>query len=309
MNKLLVGAVILLAAYSAGSTVLLLRQRTQLESTTSQAEQTTAVALEAEKSKAKAEVSEKIAQEAQRRVAVLENELRAAQTASDAKPGNGTRAAETSQGAHAGGSTAQNENQEPSALELETARLTGLHASAKIQRQYGPFFRQLNLSPEKAAAVTQLLVDKKQAANDLAAGALKGGDDVVNNPEDFGDLVSAAKQGVEDQIKSLLGDSDYAAYQAYNRSLGRSNAIQQLQQSLANSGAPLSHDQVEQLDQTMQKNNVGHLNQKVINQSKPFLTPVQTQVLQNQLAEQKAAARLRALPPPATQPVAVKPRG
>jgi hypothetical protein len=187
----------------------------------------------------------------------------------------------------------------------QVTRLLNVHERAQIQRRYGTMFKQLGLSPDQSDALAQLMIDKKQAAMDVAIASVQQGDDPLLDPNGFGDLVAAMRSQIDGQIKSLLGDTGYAQFQGFDRSAGQLGVIAQLQQMLSSTDAPLTNDQANQLQQVMEQNHVGHLNAKVVAGAQTILAPDQTPMLQALLAERQAAAQRKAIQEGAMQNLGV----
>jgi hypothetical protein len=179
-------------------------------------------------------------------------------------------------------------NKDPDVMRLLTAE-----QDAQIRRRYGALFKKLGLSADQSDALTALLVDKRQAATDvaLASAAAGGGLD----PGAYSNAVSAARNEVDQQIQSLLGQDGYSAFVAYDQQQGQMDVISKLQQTLANADVPLTESQVAQLQQTMQDNHIGHVSPKVISQASQYLTPDQVSGLQQVYQEQQISSELKSI--------------
>lgn len=171
----------------------------------------------------------------------------------------------------------------------------------RVERRYDPLFKQLGLTPGQIDQVLKLLVDKRQAPVDIIVAGMQNDGDPRRDYGAFIDQVQSARAGIEDQIKSLLGDANYALYREYDQMVGQSNTVTRLQQALQTSGNPLTDEQVNRLQQLLQVNGSGHISADVVWTARAFLTPPQQQALQALREEQLAASvrrQQRALPSP-----------
>jgi hypothetical protein len=80
--------------------------------------------------------------------------------------------------------------------------------------------------------------------------------DPVQNRAEIRRMTADAQTKVDGEIKSLLGDGDYASYQSYQTTLPQRNVVNQLQQSLSYTPSPLTETQAEQLVQILAANPV-----------------------------------------------------
>ena len=187
-------------------------------------------------------------------------------------------------------------------------RRLNLEARNKTLQRYGALTEQLALTPEQADQFTKLLTDKRQAAMDVAVLSYQHGEDPTNDMDGYRQLITATRDGIEEQIKTLLGDDKYAQYQDYNRSSGQSNVLNNLQLALRGTNAPLEPEQVARFTEVLQDSNANKITTKVINDSREFLSPAQLQTLQDLRAVQQANSQKRnqpiqALPNAAPVPV------
>lgn len=169
-------------------------------------------------------------------------------------------------------------------------------ARLQIGRRYETLFDQLALSPDKKEQLIKLLADKRQAAADVAASMFQNGADPRDDPNGYIDMLAATREDVEKQIASLLGDSGYQTYQAFDRGIGQSQVMARMNLLLAEIQQPLSGEQATQLQASMQANNAGRVTGKVVKDATAFLNPAQMQVLRDLRAIQQANSQKRLAP-------------
>jgi Spy/CpxP family protein refolding chaperone len=191
-------------------------------------------------------------------------------------------------------------------------RRLSTQARAQTLRHYDDLLKGLSLTPEQSEQLVKLLIEKKQAAIDVAAASIAQGIDPQSDPAKYKAMVADTKSRIEDEIQSLLGDANYAHYVDYDRTNSQNNVVSNLSNVLRNTGTPLNANQAEQLRQTLQQHETSHINAKVIADSKNFLTPEQLTVLQDLRAVQKANSEKRNIPtlvlPTAPNPAAPTPK-
>jgi hypothetical protein len=171
----------------------------------------------------------------------------------------------------------------------EVMRLVNIQRRGQILRTYTGLIKHLGLTDAQSEALTQLLIDKNQAAMDVAVSSVQQGLDPLADPAQFSTMVGNSKAGIEDQIKGLLGETGYAQYQAYDRGEQQYQVLSNLAQSLMYSEDPLKADQVAKLEQLMAQQRTGQIDETVLTGAKEFLTPAQLQALKSLQEEQQAA--------------------
>jgi hypothetical protein len=119
-----------------------------------------------------------------------------------------------------------------------------------IEKQYAALFKQLNMSPEDAAKMKDLLTQKMLAGADIGMSMMDDSLD-ASQRADLGKQVKAEMDGFDNQIKDFLGDSNYSAYKTYEKSAPDRMTVGQFSDQLASGANPLSADQQEQLTQAM----------------------------------------------------------
>ncbi len=120
-----------------------------------------------------------------------------------------------------------------------------------LDGRFAPLFKALNLSPASLDQFKSLLLEKQTVMPDVMAAAREQGVEPRDNPQEFRKMVAAAQADVDGSIKSLLGDEGFANYQQYQQTLPQRSVVNQLQQSLSYTNAPLSTTQADQLVQIL----------------------------------------------------------
>jgi hypothetical protein len=118
-----------------------------------------------------------------------------------------------------------------------------------IEKQYSALFKQLNLTPDQAANLKDLLQKKMLAASDAGMSMMDGSLDAAQRA----DLAKQIKSETDDydaQIKQYLGDDNYSAFQNYEKTIPDRTTVSQFNDQLGGTGA-LTDDQQQQLIQAM----------------------------------------------------------
>jgi hypothetical protein len=113
---------------------------------------------------------------------------------------------------------------------------------SRLQQEYQALFTKLGIKPEDQQKFLDLLMKRRQAQG--RRGFL----------EEFGvDAGSSAKtDAVDQEIKQLIGDTNYPQYQDYQNNLPYVRQVNQLREQLVNTPSPLQDYQVSQLQGIMQ---------------------------------------------------------
>ncbi len=128
-----------------------------------------------------------------------------------------------------------------------------IQQAARIDERYGAFFKQLNLTPDKLAALKALLLERESAGREVFASAAASGLDPrkQENREQLRKLSDDLRNEVNANIKATLGDNLYAALDAYQANGPQRNAIKDFAEKLTYSGTPLSAAQSDKLTQIL----------------------------------------------------------
>jgi len=136
----------------------------------------------------------------------------------------------------------------------ETARLMAIQQKAQVDARYAALFRKLGLTPDKLAQLKSLLGEKLSTPVDVLTAASQQDINPMQNPQEFRQLVQSAQSEVDEKIKSVLDPTAYAQYQDYLQTEPQRAVVNQLQQSLSYTDAPLSAAQADQLTQILADN-------------------------------------------------------
>jgi hypothetical protein len=119
-----------------------------------------------------------------------------------------------------------------------------------INREYSDFVKQLNMTPEQSKAFMDLEMKKMLGNTDAGLSLLDDSLD-ASQRADLAKQVKDQADAVNAEIKQLLGDDNYKAYQGYEKTLPDRLTMNQLNDQLAGTGTPLTSDQQTQLMQVM----------------------------------------------------------
>lgn len=163
-------------------------------------------------------------------------------------------------------------------------------ARAQMARRYGALIQKLGLSDADADRFLGLMVSRRHAMDDVVAAAQAQTDGTTPSAADLTGMISSTRDGIESDLRALLGDAGYAQLQQYENASGITGTVARLQRNLAAS-APLTDDQAQQLQQLLTDGGVGHVTPQVLAtaQAQGFLNPQQLQALQALYAQQRAA--------------------
>jgi hypothetical protein len=182
------------------------------------------------------------------------------------------------------------------AYDPDVLRRLNLQAQNKTLQRYGALFAQLDLAPEQTQQLTKLLTDKRQIATDVAVASFQQGEDPTRDPNGFQERLATTREGIEAEIKALLGEAHYAQYQDYDRSVSQLNALNNLELALRSRGEPMSSEQLAQMKAVLQDSDSTRINAKLIKNSQAFLSAGQIQTLQDLRAVQQANSQRRNQP-------------
>jgi len=119
-----------------------------------------------------------------------------------------------------------------------------------IDKNYAPLFASLNSASGQAAAVKELLT--KRALVDAQMGvSLMSGDVDSSKRTEMLQQAKTEKDGINDQIKQLLGDEGYAEFQAYEKTVPQRMSLNMFKDQQASGPGALTADQETQLLQAV----------------------------------------------------------
>ena len=118
-----------------------------------------------------------------------------------------------------------------------------------LDTTYGPFFKELNLTPEKLGELKELLVDQVMASLDVSQETLGASPSEAKRAElqqRFEDL----KKENDSKISALLGNTDFKKYETYRDRLSERQIVTMFTESL-NPGDKLTEAQQQNLVNAM----------------------------------------------------------
>jgi hypothetical protein len=121
-----------------------------------------------------------------------------------------------------------------------------------IDRSYGAFCRQLNLTPEQTALLKDLLEKKMLVSADMSMAGMDPKMDAAKRAE-LSQQIKSGTDAYDSQIQQFLGEDNYRSFQNYELSVPDRLAVGQLQDQLAGTDAALNATQETQLIQLMQE--------------------------------------------------------
>ena len=136
----------------------------------------------------------------------------------------------------------------------EVQAMIALQQKAGIESRYAALFKNLNLSPEQAANLGALLVERSSTRQDVFNAAREQGIDARSNPEAYRKLLADAQDEVNRGIKSVIGEDGFNQLQTYEQTLPQRSIVNKLQQRLSYTSTPLTSAQSEQLVQILAAN-------------------------------------------------------
>lgn len=125
----------------------------------------------------------------------------------------------------------------------EMQRLIALQRKRALAARYSELFRSLNLPADQLEKLQNLLVDRSTARMDVMAAARSQG---LNTRSDFNavnQLVTQTEAEIDAGIRQTLGETGYAQYQEYERTLPQRGTVNQLEEQLSYTSTPLTREQ------------------------------------------------------------------
>jgi hypothetical protein len=153
-----------------------------------------------------------------------------------------------------------------------------------VIRRYGALMDQLGLDPDQREKLTLLLVDSREASADFAGATAAVGADVSQDHDAFAGGVAEVRAQLKEQMRALLGDDDYAQFQAGDLAIRQTAVIERAQNQLGGGSERLTPAQAAQLQGVLQQLGVNHVNDTVLDRAGEFLSPSQLEALRQQQA-------------------------
>jgi hypothetical protein len=123
----------------------------------------------------------------------------------------------------------------------------GALASLRLDGQFGPLFKALNLSADQVSQFKSLLEEKEMVGFDSMSAAQQQGIDPKTDPRGFFQAVAEAEKSVDGQISTLLGGSGFDQFQQYLNTVPARNTALVMTQSLSYTATPLTDSQSAQV--------------------------------------------------------------
>jgi hypothetical protein len=188
--------------------------------------------------------------------------LRATQSPDGVAPAVATaeeRPAEGRRGGFRGGPGGRAQQQQLNSLrdlvtKPEVQALMRVQQQAAVDARYAALFRNLNLAPDQLNKLKTLLADRQTTLQDVMLAARDQGIEPRTDPAAFRKLVSDTQEALNNNIRSLLGDSGFTQLQTYEQTLPQRNVVNDLQQRLSYTDTPLTPNQADQLVQILAAN-------------------------------------------------------
>jgi hypothetical protein len=115
-----------------------------------------------------------------------------------------------------------------------------------VEKNYAAFIKEQNLSPEQSKSLKDLLKNKMMAGAEMGMSMMSGDLDEAKRKE-LSEQIKRDTESTDAQIKELLGDEGYAAFEKYEKTAGERMAVGQFRDQLAGSDTPLTSAQEQQL--------------------------------------------------------------
>ena len=125
-----------------------------------------------------------------------------------------------------------------------------------IEKSYAGLFKQLNLTPEQATGLKDLLQGKMLVAADLGMSLLDGSLDAAKRAE-LGKQMKVDSDDYDAQIKQSLGDENFKAFENYEKMMPDRMAVGQFNDQLTGAASPMSAEQQQQLIQALNQERTG----------------------------------------------------
>jgi hypothetical protein len=133
-------------------------------------------------------------------------------------------------------------------------RLMQQQQKLALDNRFAALFKRLNLPADQLESFKTLLLEKQSAAQDVMAAAASQGLDPRNNGAEIRKMIASAQAETDGSLKALLGTEGFSQYEQFQQTQPQRSLVNQLQQSLSYTAAPLSTTQADQLIQILAAN-------------------------------------------------------
>lgn len=199
----------------------------------------------------------------------------------------------------------------------EFAKALSVQQRAALDGRYADLFKKLKLAPSELEKLKTLLIDRQTTRTDVMSSARAQGLDPRTNRDELNKLTAAAQAEVDASIKTSLGETVYAQFQAYENTQPQRGLIDQLDQRLSYTSTPLNLNQSDFLLTVLTASpppaptpadspqggphnwggnrNTSLITDAIIQQAQSVLAPDQISALKQLQAEQMAQQKMRDL--------------
>ncbi|MBL9202293.1 MAG: hypothetical protein JNL39_17410 [Opitutaceae bacterium] len=133
------------------------------------------------------------------------------------------------------------------------AKVALLQQSA-VESRYAALFKNLRLPPSQLEKLKALLTERTLSLQDVLTVARDQGIDPRDNPAALRQLIASAQNEINTSLKSLLGEQGFTQLAVYEQTLPQRGLVNELQQRLSYTEAPLTPTQAELLIQVLAAN-------------------------------------------------------
>ncbi|MFT3782093.1 MAG: sigma-70 family RNA polymerase sigma factor [Nibricoccus sp.] len=131
-----------------------------------------------------------------------------------------------------------------------------IQTKIRLDGQYAPLFKQLELRPEQLEHFKNLIVEKQMVAFDSITAANDQGLNPFADPQGFMQLVTTAEKAVDNQIAAELGENGFKQFLAFQLTVPARNTVSYLQQALSFTATPLTEQQSEKVIEILTRSGV-----------------------------------------------------
>lgn len=168
-----------------------------------------------------------------------------------------------------------------------------LDQEARVEQRYGDLFQQLNLAPERLAALKTLLVERDNAGREVWVSAASQGMNPRENRDELRQLAADLEAEVEANIEASFGPSVTTALENFNLTAPHRATVTEINQRLASTTQSLSPSQTQALTTLLAETgeSTGRsalITDATIARAQGILTPTQIETLRKIQAEQTA---------------------
>lgn len=119
-----------------------------------------------------------------------------------------------------------------------------------IDKNYGPYFASLNLTPEQSAGLKDLILNRGLVDAEAGMSMLSGDTDPEKRKE-LMDKTKTDRDAIDSQIKDFLGEENYTQFQTYEKSMPDRMSLNMYKDQQGSGPGALTPDQEAQLLQAM----------------------------------------------------------